>query len=653
MHGKDDETAKELAQLRSENARLTKTLNGMLGFFKGLEETSSQLFWRTDEEHRFCHLSRASGMITGEPIYKLLGQTRMQVAHGSIDTPAWRRHLSDLDARRPFYDFRYVRLSEDGVPRHLSISGVPQYAADGRFIGYVGVAADITNQIEGAAKIEASEQLLMRAIDVWDSMITVWDSNDRLVVYNQRFRREHFSVAEFIRKGITFEEHLRGIFKKQQLAVASASEAWIEWRLEQHRNPRGPFEVARANGVTFLVNEARLPDGSTIIVSSDITAQKKTEMALRESEQRLRDFGDVAADWFWEMDADLRFSYFSGHFPGGTFHPATEFIGKTRRETKPNVASEADLLAHEDDLNNRRPFSDFRHYRYRADGSKAYLSIDGKPYFAPDGTFLGYRGVGRDITDLIKVQEQLRHEKDRAEQASLAKSQFLAHMSHELRTPLNAILGFSEIISGELFGPIGSQSYLEYASDIHRSGQLLLSLINDLLDLSKIEAGKVEIVDEPLSIKELLQQTGRFFQQRLANRKIKFEIAVAEDGDGLLADRRAVSQILFNLISNAEKFNRDGGRVDVSVYRDAEGCPCISVRDTGYGFDSSDLEKATAPFGRIENAMTKSTQGTGLGLPIVVSLMALHGGRLEIDSALDRGTEAIVIFPADRAISPG
>jgi len=326
------------------------------------------------------------------------------------------------------------------------------------------------------------------------------------------------------------------------------------------------------------------------------------------------------------------------------------YIGKTRQELEMGNITKQQLEAHQQQLLRREPFSDLRYSRIKDDGSDFFVSIDGKPIFSTNGKFTGYRGVGRDITDLVKTEQELRSQKEIAEKASRTKSEFLAHMSHELRTPLNAILGFSDIIRQQTFGPVGNDSYVDYASDIHKSGELLLSLINDLLDLSKIEAGKFDLDEESLNLEEIFGQSHRLLENQLADRGINLKIQITSDLGQLYADRRAVTQMLFNLLSNATKFNSDGGEISISVnLRDDNGI-AIDVSDSGCGFELDETDTALMPFGRIENPMTKETPGTGLGLPIVQALMTLHNGHLEIKSQIHVGTTITLQFPPERTI---
>ena len=641
----------EIARLNAENMSLKQALRDMEYFLHGLSETASDMFWRTDVHGRFTYMSSAVIDVAKMPMAEQLGKTRFELAYGDTTTQMWRDHLADLEAYRPFKNFIYQRQRSDGQICHIRTSGRPVFDSDGVFKGYIGVATDITEQITSAAKAEAAEHNLLRALNALNATFSLWDADDRLVIANDHFRELNSGVPEFVSPGITLEEHLWALAERGMLPDADPADEWIAWRMERHRHPMGQFEISRQDGITILVNEARLSDGSTITVANDITPQKQTEMALRESEQRLRDFGNTAADWFWEMDSNSKFTFFSTDLPNVFSINSAEVVGKTRRQTDPQGISEEALRAHEEDLEKRRPFDDLRYFREREDGSRLYISISGRPFYDHTGKFLGYRGVGRDITEMVNIQTELREAKERAEQASRAKSEFLAHMSHELQTPLNAILGFSEIIQRQMFGPVGSESYVEYAKDIHGSGEHLLSLINDLLDLSKIEAGKFAINDQHVAVAEIIEQTQRYFQERIRARNISFFVQIAPAAANLLADRRAMTQMLFNLVSNAEKYNRDGGLIQVDSLLGDDGGIRITIKDTGYGFDVSEIETAISPFGRIQNPMTQSAHGTGLGLPIVESLLSMHGGKLQITSEINVGTTVTIVFPPSRTLS--
>ncbi len=258
-------------------------------------------------------------------------------------------------------------------------------------------------------------------------------------------------------------------------------------------------------------------------------------------------------------------------------------------------------------------------------------------------------GLNHMLAQIQRHEEVQRKAHQQAEAANRAKSEFLANMSHELRTPLNAILGFSEILMREMVGPLGQPRYREYAADIHDSGRHLLAVINDILDLSKIEAGRVELVDGEIEVGPLAEKTLRLLADRAEQAEIEIRLLTEPNLPILIADERLVRQALLNLLSNAVKFTPRGGRVEVCLSLAADGAFCMRVRDTGIGIAESDMKRVLTPFGQVESALTRNYQGTGLGLPLTKSFVEMHGGSLELKSSLGAGTEVTLRFPAERA----
>ncbi|MCV0396633.1 MAG: HAMP domain-containing histidine kinase [Rhizobiaceae bacterium] len=254
------------------------------------------------------------------------------------------------------------------------------------------------------------------------------------------------------------------------------------------------------------------------------------------------------------------------------------------------------------------------------------------------------------IVELETAKSMSDEARRRAEEANLAKSRFLASMSHELRTPLNAILGFSEVMAKQVLGPIENETYRDYARDIHDSGEHLLNLINEILDLSRIEAGRYQLNEEPVTIAYTIEECCHLVELRARTKDIRVIQNFQPGLPRLFADERSIRQIGLNLLSNAIKFTPSGGEVRVTVGWTAGGGQYISVRDNGPGIPPEEIPIVLAAFGQGSIAIKSAEQGTGLGLPIVQGLVELHGGTFDLKSKLREGTEAIATFPASRVM---
>ena len=273
-------------------------------------------------------------------------------------------------------------------------------------------------------------------------------------------------------------------------------------------------------------------------------------------------------------------------------------------------------------------------------------------------TLVAARTSNRSITSMIRLQLEnedlvadLRGAKDAAEEASRVKSQFLAHMSHELRTPLNAIIGFSEIIKGQICGPVGNERYRGYATDIHSSGRHLLRLVDDILDLSKLETGNLELSEGEVDLAALVSDCIALVKSQADRRAIRIAAELPDDSPLIHADELRLKQVILNLLSNAIKFSHEGHAVGVGVGRRPSGEVSITVRDTGIGMKPEDIPAALQPFRQVESEIARRYEGTGLGLPLAKTLIELHGGTLALASAPGAGTTVTVLLPKDRVRS--
>lgn len=443
------------------------------------------------------------------------------------------------------------------------------------------------------------------------------------------------------------------------------------------------WAIVRGRGVRDLNGRVCRIAGTT----SDITERKVVEFAgidaelrARRAQNRLVDAINVSADGFALFDAEDRMEKSNSKLATAFGEGASDLHEGLRYAEIIATLAETIVLADENDT----PANWFQRqleYHDKPEGSVVIQTSAGRWYNLTErktndnGTVLLLSDVtamklveqdlqnrlmdlqaaklvsDRQSEQLQSLAEQFAAAKEEADAASRTKSEFLANMSHELRTPLNAVMGFSEVIKNELFGPVGVAQYKQYADDIYDSGAHLLAIINDILDLSKVEAGKFDLNETEVQVPELCRSVIHIVKGRADEAGIMLIKSLPENPPYLVADPRSLKQMLLNLVSNAIKFTSAGGTVDLVATIGDDGGFRFDIRDTGCGIAPEHFETVLSPFGQVDTAHARDHQGTGLGLPLVKAFIEMHGGRMEIESELDEGTTVSLFFPPDRTRS--
>jgi PAS domain S-box-containing protein len=484
--------------------------------FGALVRALDAYVWETGPDLRFTYFSPQAAQILPVDTARLIGARPLDSCPEDDDVA---RHREDLAAHRPFRHFTLRVAYPSGEARHLRLNGEPRFAADGAFLGYVGTGQDVTLEVEA----RFSESKLRDAIEVSSAVFVVFDSDDRLVMFNVRFRRFYFDLTGVEPAlGTSFEVLCKRASDNFPMEPEER-ERWHADRLKHHRRAASSIEVRLPQNRWALIDDRQTADGGAMVLITDITEMK---------------------------------------------------------------AREAQLLAM----------------------------------------------------------------RDAAMRADQAKTRFLATMSHELRTPLNAILGFSEVMKNEVFGAHAAPAYREYATDIHDSGMHLLNLINEILDLSRIEAGRYDLSEEAVQLAHTVEECRHMMTLRARSKGQTFASLIDDSLPRLWADERALRQIVLNLLSNAVKFTPPGGEITIKVGWTSSGGQYVSVKDSGPGIPEDELGTVMSSFGRGSLAIKTAEQGSGLGLPIVKGLIDLHGGGFQLKSKPREGTEVIVTFPASRGM---
>ncbi len=526
--------------------------------------------------------------------------------------------------------------------------------------GFLELIVDIADRkrAKGALRREAAH--LEATFESMSEAIAMVDADLKMVAWNQKFVDLFRLPSSLLRPGAPFEDIVRFGAELGEFGRADDIDALVRARMESAKRlePR-QFERKRPDGTVIEVRDRPMPGGGFVALYIDVTDRRRAEEARldairreRQAEQRLVEAIESSSEGIVVYDAEERFVVANSRYKD--FYPDTADLHrpgiKYEDILRAAVARGQFHLAPDVD---RDAFIRERLARFRNPGGPIVRRIASGRWVqiserrTPEG---GLISVRTDITALKEREGKLIESMEAAEAASRAKSAFLANISHELRTPLHAVLGLAEIMRDNPDEATSLETYRDYAKLIHDSGSHLLSLINDVLDMSKIEAGRYELAEERLSLAPVVESCIPIVARKARDGGVKIVNRMDGALPAIRADMRAVKQVMLNLLSNAVKFSCAGGAVAISAAHDASGGVTFSVSDTGIGIAPEHLSRITEPFWQGDDSHTRRYEGTGLGLAISKRLMELHGGGLRVESVKGVGTTVEAWFPKARVL---
>ena len=603
-------------------------------------------FWEMDRDLRFSYFSDHFEKVTGISPRSVLGRRRDEIAFDTADNALWQRHFDDLANRRPFRNFEYPIADATGRVNYFNISGIPIFDATGNFAGYRGTGSIITERKLAEERSRENQKLLRAIIDTVPAFVNLKDRHSRFLLVN-RYQAQAYGLEPEQMIGLTLEDLLGTAqghrFTATDLGVIASGQPLLNYELEWTDR----FGLAHL----LLVSKVPMKDSSgaptqLVSVALDITERRRME----ESAQRLIAAIESSPELFVIYDADDQIAVTNQKFrdinraaPGASATSMT-FEQHIRAIVKAGLVPDA--IGREEEWiawrldRHRDPKGPFE---LRRQQGQILRIIEHR---LPDGSTVT---MSADITELKRIETEMRAAKEEAEFANRTKTEFLANMSHELRTPLNSIIGFTDILVNRRFGR-DDPRYDSYLKDVNDAGRDLLRLINDIIDISRIERGQLVLSERNVDVARMMSACYRLILGRAHEARVRIELDQPSSFPALHADELRVKQALLNILANAVKFTPEGGKIDFRVEIEPEGGITFTIADSGIGIRAEDIPKVMTVFGQADGSLARNFEGAGLGLPMTRSLMELHGGELKLESQPGTGTVVQLRFPKSRTV---
>jgi PAS domain S-box-containing protein len=596
-----------------------------------------------------CYVADANGVVLhANRAYRRLAEQ----LHGAAATPEPLLALDEVIAEIAASDGRLARHLSFAHPvaMQLRVEHVGQFAADGTLQAVIGTATDVTDLVTTRHKLALTRERLDDITRLSSDL--VWETDTRLAVTFVTPRISEvlgFQPVEVIGRSFLSLGRFTGEAKPGQPAPLDpqlrAPFRDLPWTMTHRDGSHRLFQVSALPVFCSMTGDFLGFRGT----ARDVTEQAEAFSRAAQSQTQLTQALESISEGFALFDPEDRLVLCNRKFResftsiGDQILPGLRFADflRTALESGSIAIPTAERAAWMESRLKLRAQERASFELQLGDGRWIKIS----DHKTADGSTVGIR---TDITDLKLREDALFAAKETAEIASRSKSEFLANISHELRTPLNAIIGFSEIMREEIFGPLGSAQYREYIGDVLDSAHHLLEVINDILDIAKAEAGKLELAEDDVDVAAVVRSAARLVQERAQRGQIAIRSALGDNLPTLHADERKLKQILLNLLTNSVKFTPAGGTIEVGARYAENGDFLITVTDSGIGIAEEHIATALAPFGQVDSKLNRKYEGTGLGLPLSSAMMRLHSGDLSIASTVGQGTVVTLRFPASR-----